>query len=137
MGMTRLSFVATAALLLPTALLSCGGGADPAGDPASGEAGTETADGSIAQPEAYKKGKCHGCHGAEGQGGMLGPTLMGIQEYWKEDELAAFIADPTQFVSKRPRLKEMLKTDYKMPMTTNSSLSEQERQALAQWVLSL
>lgn len=122
--MNRSVIAACAALSLPALSISCGG---------SGEGGG-TASG---PPPAYTQAKCNGCHGAEGGGGMLGPSLQGIAEHWTVDDLSAFIANPAPFVAERPRLKEMLEVDYKMPMTANSTLTEDERRALAEWVLGL
>lgn len=122
--MNRSVLAACAALVLPVATLSCG---------SSGESGGSAG----GPPPAYTQAKCNGCHGAEGGGGMLGPTLQGIAEHWTAQELAEFIGDPAPFVSERPRLREMLELDYKMPMTANASLTADERRALAEWVLSL
>jgi len=122
--MNRTVIAACAALLLPSFTLSCGSSEEPGG----------TAGG---PPLAYTQAKCNGCHGAEGGGGMLGPTLQGIAEHWTVDDLAEFIANPAPFVADRPRLKEMLEVDYKMQMTANATLTESERRALAEWVLSL
>jgi mono/diheme cytochrome c family protein len=122
--MKRSTSAACAALLLPVLALSCGSSAEVGGSPG-------------APPPAYVQAKCNACHGAEGGGGMLGPTLQGIAEHWTADELTEFIANPAPFVAERPRLREMLEIDYKMPMTANATLTEDERRALAEWVLAL
>ena len=122
--MNRSVLAACAALLLPVVGASCGS--------------SEGSGGSVGgPPAAYAQAKCNGCHGAAGGGGMLGPSLQGLTEYWTAEELAEFIANPAPFVSERPRLREMLEIDYKMPMTANATLTADERRALAEWVLGL
>lgn len=122
--MNRSVLAVCAALVLPVVGASCG-----SSEGSGGSAG--------GPPAAYAQAKCNGCHGAEGGGGMLGPTLKGLSEYWTVDDLTEFIANPAPFVADRPRLREMLEIDYKLPMTANATLTESERRALAEWVLSL
>lgn len=130
--MNRSVLAACAALVLPVVGVSCG-----ASEGSDSSTVNSTGKSNGGPPAAYAQAKCNGCHGAEGGGGMLGPTLQGIADYWTAEELAEFIGNPAPFVDERPRLREMLEIDYKMPMTPNATLTEAERRALAEWVLGL
>lgn len=62
-------------------------------------------DSTAAKGYALFKLHCQTCHSVNGLGGTLGPELnrpRSVTEYWKEDELKAFIANPASF---RDRVK--------------------------------
>lgn len=82
----------------------------------------------------YMSAGCAACHGPKGEGAMLGPTLNGLSPHWDREDLARFFADPESFVASVPRIAEQ-KAKYAMPMPPTPHLSEEDRLALADWLL--
>ena len=85
----------------------------------------------------YNK-NCAVCHGQslEGRPGMA-PALTSLSTNWKSpEELAKYLADPQSYTDKNKRL-DAERGKYSMRMPANPALSEEQRQALAKWLLSL
>ena len=86
--------------------------------------------------ELYASAGCAMCHGADGAGGPLGPELRNLGTHWQAGELAEFLADPMPFVKQDARLAQQA-AGYQMPMQPQPTLSLEDREAIAAWVLSL
>lgn len=82
----------------------------------------------------YRDATCVACHGANLEGGMLGPALTGLSAHWNREDLARFFADPESFVASTPRIAEQ-KAKYNMAMPPAAGLSEADRLLLADWLL--
>ena len=108
-------------LLLPTlvlwAVLGCGRGSASSAD-ASGE-------------ELYGIW-CASCHGGDGRGFMgLGSSFAGVRQFWEEDDLLEYIADPKAFAAGDPRLG-------RRPMAAiNATVPDAARERLVAHALSL
>jgi|UniRef100_A0A832G6G6 mono/diheme cytochrome c family protein len=48
---------------------------------------------------------CLNCHGANLEGGPMGPALVNLKEYWSRDNLINYLRNPNSFMSQK-RLKE-------------------------------
>jgi cytochrome c553 len=77
---------------------------------------------------------CAFCHGAKGEGAMLGPALDGLGEDWTVDELAAFISDPPAYAADHARLTE-LAGRYQKPMPKPSGFDASDSRVMARWLL--
>jgi mono/diheme cytochrome c family protein len=115
-------------LLLAAPVSACG--PTQARDPAA-EAG-----GAARGARLFSGQGCATCHGADGAGGMLGPPLRGIAPQWTRPQLIEFLADPHAFALRSPRIAEEERR-FLSPMQSFGALPEEERAALADFVLSL
>jgi mono/diheme cytochrome c family protein len=115
-------------LLLAAAPSGCG----PPDARDSAAAGGEAARGA----RLYSAQGCATCHGEGGSGGMLGPTLRGVAPLWTRSELVLFLADPHAFAERSPRIAEQERR-FLSPMQSFRALSEKDRAALADFVMSL
>lgn len=106
------------ALIWMTVTVSCGGDANPA--PTTGRS-------------LYFSKGCTACHGPEGQGSFMGPSLGEVAAHWTREELVQFIADPTPFVARDARLKKLAGA-YRTPMKP-SPIGQADRELLADFLL--
>ena len=84
----------------------------------------------------FKAQNCVQCHAPDGSGTNLGPTLQGKKQYWTRAKLAAYIAKPSATIAGDARLKQQ-SAKYSLPMVDYPYLSEEQRLALADFVLAL
>jgi mono/diheme cytochrome c family protein len=82
----------------------------------------------------FREQNCIQCHGNDGAGTNLAPTLHGKQSLWTRAKLAEYIADSPAYAARDARLKEQA-THYTIPMTSFPGLSLEQRLALADYVL--
>lgn len=83
----------------------------------------------------FRQQNCIQCHGEDGSGTNLGPTLHGKKQYWTREKIAAYLANPPATIHGDARLEEQAKK-YMLPMIP-FLLSLEQRLALADYVLSL
>lgn len=79
---------------------------------------------------------CSVCHGPDGAGTKLGPTLRGKQPFWTREKLATYLRDPQALIRADERLKTQAE-QYSLPMVSFVTLTLEERLALADHVLAL
>jgi mono/diheme cytochrome c family protein len=93
--------------------------------------------GSSKGAQLYASNICANCHGASLQGlPTLGPDLTGVKKHWKSAaELSKYFEDPREYALGDQRLREGL-SKYTMKMPSYASMSEEDRLALAEWLLS-
>jgi mono/diheme cytochrome c family protein len=82
------------------------------------------------------RSNCAMCHGLEGKGMSLAPTLEGKARHWSRADLLAYLVDPQGFAAKVPRLAEQGKR-YSLPMPSYKQLPREDLEALAEHALSL
>ncbi len=82
----------------------------------------------------YRQARCDRCHGADRQGSAMAPPLLQLGQFWSEDGLTAYLADPTGSEENAARL-ETLTARYRLVMPSFKVLSEEERRALAQYLI--
>ena len=80
-------------------------------------------------PEIYRQQLCANCHGDAGRGTSRGPALRRLDRFWKQDELARFLADPLAFRGE-PRIRRYRRR-FPSRMQPYDVLSEEDRQRLA------
>jgi cytochrome c2 len=51
--------------------------------------------------------ECAACHGEDRGGTVIGPSLEGVDEHWRREELERFLVDPTAALDDNPRLAAM------------------------------
>jgi mono/diheme cytochrome c family protein len=83
----------------------------------------------------FREQNCVQCHGTDGSGTNLGPTLHGKKQYWTREKIALYLADPPATIRGDKRLSEQAK-NYMLPMIP-FPLSLEQRLALADYVLAL
>ncbi|MCZ7557049.1 MAG: cytochrome c [Bacteroidia bacterium] len=79
---------------------------------------------------------CVTCHGPEGEGGVAGPALKDLAEYYTVESLAEYLNDPDAAVQRDERLRERAE-GYGALMPKYSYLPIEDRRKLAMYVLSL
>ena len=84
--------------------------------------------------EIYAVAGCISCHGTERMGGSSGPPLTDLSATWTESNLAAYFENPKKWIAKDARLQSLDK-NYSSSMPSFEYLNLQERQRLAQWLL--
>jgi mono/diheme cytochrome c family protein len=122
--MRTLEVVIVGALAAAILAASCGdkGGEKASGKPANGA-------------EIYASIGCTLCHGKEGAGTGLGPTLAGAGARWERADLVEYLKNPPAYTAKDARLTE-LKKSYSMPMPPYASTAPEQLEALADFVMS-
>lgn len=86
---------------------------------------------------AYENNGCNTCHGDNGKGTDLAPTLAGLKKNWKDrNALAAYIRNATAERSKYPRLKKMEAKYTQLQMPT-FNFSEKEIGALIDYLMKI
>lgn len=112
-------------------------GCSPRGDaPASGGAPGLTADEVARARTLYENASCAVCHGESGEGvEPNAPALEGLASYWDEERLATYLLDPAAFRAANPDFDARGTKTYEMEMPAFDYLSEEERRALARWLL--
>jgi mono/diheme cytochrome c family protein len=79
---------------------------------------------------------CVTCHGPEGAGGVAGPALMDLSEYYTVESLAEYLSDPDAAMQRDERLRERAE-GFGALMPKYSYLPIEDRRKLAMYVLSL
>ncbi|MBK7641974.1 MAG: cytochrome c [Planctomycetes bacterium] len=113
----------TTALVLAGVVLGACSKAAPSAGPVDGAA-------------LFREQNCVQCHGPDGSGSNLAPTLHGKQGLWTRETLAEYIANSPAYAAHDERLKEQA-THYSLPMTSYPGLSLEQRLALADLVLGM
>lgn len=132
----RLLTGAASALLFVTAITAaaCGGG----GDEGATDAGSEPSERPLSDAVALYSGgtqpTCQTCHGTNGAGAMMGPSIDALADHWDTDTLTAFLLDPPAHMAESQRLNE-LASRYPMPMPKPSGFTESDARVLARWLL--
>ncbi len=87
-----------------------------------------------AAAKAYAQAACATCHGPDGAGGPMGPSLRGLDKHWKQADLVDYLTQPAPWIEKSPRLAEQQKRfPMRMPIP---DLSPAQREQVAALVLS-
>lgn len=86
--------------------------------------------------QLYVEQNCVQCHGRNGEGTSLGPSITDKKQYWDRERLAAFLADPQAYSARDERLAAQGR-QYLMPMVKFLTLSGEERLRIADYVLTL
>lgn len=91
--------------------------------------------------EAVKRGsqvweaeECSACHGDDGHGTVIGPSLEGARRHWTPEHLTRFLLDPAPELVSDPRLAE-LTAQYTVDMPGVSQATEEETRDLAAFVI--
>ncbi len=84
----------------------------------------------------FKQQNCVTCHGPDGDGTNLGPTLRGKKVFWTREKLAGYLSDPQSVIRGDERL-ETQAGKYMLPMVKFVGLTQEQRLALADFVLGL
>jgi cytochrome c553 len=79
---------------------------------------------------------CITCHGKDGQGTPMAPSLHGTQPNWTREKLVEYFKNPTQYIQRDARLKEQKKR-YSQTMPVYGMLPQAELEALADHVLAM
>ncbi len=79
---------------------------------------------------------CITCHGPEGEGGVAGPELTDLAEYYTVETMIEYLNDPDAAVQKDERLRERAE-GFGALMPRYNYLPQNEREKLAIYVLSL
>ena len=112
----------TALLLTLAGLFGCAcGDAKPPAGPADGAA-------------LFREQNCIQCHGPDGAGTNLGPTLHGKKQHWTREKLATYLANPQSVIQGDKRLEEQ-ETHFMIKMVPFANLTLEQRLALADHVL--
>lgn len=102
--------------------LSCGGardgGADDPPSPAS----------------SFRQRTCYRCHGADRSGTEIGPPLESLRTHWDEESLVRYIADPTPFRERDPRIQALVRR-YGGRVMRGVAMPTGEARELARWLL--
>jgi cytochrome c2 len=94
---------AAACTVMVVAMLS---GAGCGGDSGSGSDAELTA--ALERGRAvWEAEECAACHGSDRRGTVIGPSLEGVGERWRREELERFLVDPTAGLADNPRLAAM------------------------------
>ena len=109
--------------VLGLALASCGGDSKKPPPAPDGE-------------RVYAAQGCALCHGGDGSGTALGPTLHGKAPHWTRENLVLYLKAPIAYAEKDPRLAEQ-KKKYSLPMRQFDHVPEAELGAVADYVLGL
>jgi mono/diheme cytochrome c family protein len=86
-------------------------------------------------PQLYQV-NCSMCHGPDGSGSMLAPTLHGKKGHWVRATLVSYMKDPVGYAEKDPRLKAQA-GKYSLPMTSMKMLPQADLERLADHVLAM
>jgi mono/diheme cytochrome c family protein len=121
----------TTSSLPPATDAQPGGAAGSPGTPGAeaGDAATLAAGGQ----DAYTAGNCSMCHGANREGGKLGPALAKLSVNWDKDKLVRYLADPEGYKAQDSRLSADAKK-YPMNMP-RPRLTDEQLAALAAWLM--
>ncbi len=84
----------------------------------------------------FKQQNCVQCHGPDGSGTNLGPTLHGKKGFWTRERVAAYIAKPSATIEGDDRLQTQ-GAKYMLPMVSYPYLTLEQRLALADHVLAM
>ena len=84
----------------------------------------------------FKAQNCVQCHAPDGSGTNLGPTLHGKKAYWTREKIAAYIVKPSAMIDGDARLRAQA-AKYSLPMVDYPYLTQEQRLALADFVLAL
>ncbi len=84
--------------------------------------------------EIYRRARCDRCHGENRQGTKDAPPIANLGEFWTEDDLVTYLADPQSAVETNERL-QVLVARYRLIMPGYKVLSEEERRALARYLM--
>ncbi|MFQ5629871.1 MAG: c-type cytochrome [bacterium] len=85
--------------------------------------------------DLYTKWNCGACHGDFGEGTPKGPPLQNLEQHWNRQALARYLANPGDVLANDVRLKALAKRYRPVAMPAFDELTEQERMALAAYVL--
>ena len=86
--------------------------------------------------QVYATQGCALCHGGDGGGTSLGPTLRGKASHWTREKLVAYLKAPVAYAEADPRLAEQKKR-YSLAMRQFDKVPEAELGAVADYVLRL
>ena len=83
--------------------------------------------------EIFELQLCANCHKEDGSGGWLGPPLRDLGRHWDREDLARFLAAPSDW-NEDDRLAG-LRQSFSSEMSSYDNLSEEERLRLADHLL--
>jgi cytochrome c2 len=93
----------------------------------------EQPDDSVAA-EYYVSWGCDLCHGDDGSGNELGPSLHDLNMRWTAERLSEYLYDPASFRDSDPWFQE-LETYYPEATMPAYDYPAEQRQALAAWLI--
>ncbi len=117
---TKISALGAIAALLLSYSTSCGGDAQK----------------SVATGAQLYQVNCVQCHGPDGSGSPLGPTLHGKKVHWTRETLVSYLLDPVGYAAKDPRLKAQ-GGKFMLPMASMKLLPRADLEKLADHVLAM
>lgn len=117
----------TAFLIFSAVLSGCSGGSAVGGDRV--DRASVRRGGQVWEAE-----ECAACHGDDGRGTLIGPSLEGVHEHWTPDRLFEFLRDPGPELASNPRLGA-LTSRYEVDMPGVRDATEDETRDLAAFVL--
>ncbi len=77
--------------------------------------------------------RCFTCHGKDLNGTGMGPSLANVSDNWKKMSLVSYFQNPKAFLS-NPRMS-VLKEKYNREMPAQERMSQEELEALADYLL--
>jgi cytochrome c len=114
-------------LIFCAVLICCSKGPDPALDAAELEAVERGS-------RVWEAEECSACHGDDGRGTVIGPSLEGARQHWTPEHLTRFLLDPVPELASNSRLAE-LTSQYTVDMPGVSKATEEETRDLAAFVI--
>jgi cytochrome c551/c552 len=110
--------------------LACGGSEGQDGRPV---AATLTASDAM---QLFQNENCTMCHGELTQGvDGVGPALRDLAPFWNRQRLTVYLADPDGFRQANPEFENRRNEEYGIEMPASDHLSREQRQLLADWLL--
>lgn len=94
---------------------------------------TETISTEIDVEKLMANNRCYVCHGRDLGGSGMGPSLANVGENWKQASLVSYFQNPTAFLNNTRMVA--LKSQYNRDMPALESLSQEELNALAEYLI--
>lgn len=129
----RLAAIPTVLVLVLACIVGCAGGG---GDAAVPEAAAPTPSEIETARAVYENESCGMCHGPGGDGSDLAPALVDLDGFWDEDRLVRYLENPAAFIEANPAFDDRRDTVFEMEMPAYDHVTEDDRRALARWLLS-
>ena len=85
--------------------------------------------------QVYEQLDCASCHGVQLEGKRSAPPLEGLTQYWTEQQLVRYLADPASVVKETPRLAYRLE-QYPIAMPGYADAGDEALRELARYLLS-
>lgn len=83
----------------------------------------------------YRSRGCQTCHGADGLGSRMGPSLATVRDDYDRARLTAYLHDPASVLDEDPRLQRLQAKYPRVSMPSYPDLQGEELEALLGFVL--